>query len=140
RADRLWREIEAHLPAAAAAIQAGRYAEAPPVSIDYGIMEKASDIWAVPGAFGWNDVGSWAALADVHPAEAAGNVRVGGPTVAIEAKGNIAFGDKLVALVGVDDLVVVATDDAVLVMPRERAQDVRAVVQELERRKMDPYL
>src|SRR5262245_19998188 len=55
RADRLWRETEQHLPAAAAAIRAGRYAEAPSVSIDYGIMEKASDIWAVPGAFGWND-------------------------------------------------------------------------------------
>jgi mannose-1-phosphate guanylyltransferase len=139
RADRLWRETEAHLPHTAQSIAAGRYADAQPISIDYGIMEKAKDIYAVPGDFGWNDVGSWAALADVLPAQQ-GNVRVGGPSVAIEAKGNVVVGDALVALVGVDDLVVVTTGDTVLVMPKERAQDVRAVVQELERRKMETYL
>lgn len=139
RAERIWRETEDHLPHTAQAIAAGRYADAAAISIDYGIMEKATDIFAVPGDFGWNDVGSWAALADVLPAQA-GNVRVGGPSVAIDAKGNVVVGDALVALVGVDDLVVVTAGDAVLVMPKARAQDVRAVVQELERRKMDPYL
>jgi mannose-1-phosphate guanylyltransferase len=139
RADRIWRETQKHLPEAAKAIESGNYAAAPSISIDYGIMEKASGIWAVSGDFGWNDVGSWTALADIFPAQD-GNVRLGGPQVAIEAKGNVIVGDALVALVGVDDLVVVTTGDAVLVMPKERAQDVRAVVQELERRKMEPYL
>jgi mannose-1-phosphate guanylyltransferase len=58
----------------------------------------------------------------------------------VEARGNVVVGDKLVALVGVEGLVVVATDDAVLIMPRERSQDVRRVVAELERQGLDAYL
>src|SRR5262249_22906386 len=139
RADRLLAETQRHLPEVAAALD-GSYADGPAISIDYGIMEKAEDIWAVPGEFGWNDVVTWTALADVHPDDPAGNVRVGGPLLALAAARNVVVGEQLVALVGVDDLVVVATGDAILIAPRSRAQDVRAIVAELEKRKMDSYL
>jgi len=139
RANRILDETRRYLPEVARALDE-RYENAPSISIDYGIMEKAQDIWAVPGEFGWSDVGSWADLADVHPADAVGHVRIGGPLVAIDAKQNLVVGDRLVALVGVEGLVVVATDDAILIMPKERGQDVRAIVAQLEQRKLDAYL
>jgi mannose-1-phosphate guanylyltransferase len=141
RADRILEETRRHLPEVAAAVApGGRYEDAPAISIDYGIMEKASDIWAVEGTFGWNDIGGWAALADVHPADPDGNVRLGGPLVGIDARRNVVFGDALVALVGVEDLVVVAQGDAILVVPRARAQDVRAIAQALEMAALDRFL
>jgi mannose-1-phosphate guanylyltransferase len=140
RAERLLEETRRHLPEVTRALETARYTEAPAISIDYGIMERASDILAVPGEFGWNDVGSWAALADVHPADPSGNVRLGGPLVAIGAERNVVYGDRMVVLLGVEDLVVVTTDDVVLVLPRARAQDVRAMVDELERRRLGEYL
>lgn len=139
RAARILEETRRHLPAVVQALD-GRYEDAPAISIDYGIMEKTTDIWAVRGEFGWSDLGSWLAVADVHPPDGAGQVRLGGPLVAIDAKANVVIGDKLVALVGVEGLVVIVTDDAVLVVPKERVQDVRAVVAQLEQRGMDAYL
>jgi len=139
RAERLLAETRRHLPDVARALD-GRYEEAPAISIDYGIMEKAGDIWAVPGDFGWSDVGNWTDLARIHAADAEGHVRIGGPLVAVEARDNVVVGDQLVALVGVEGLVVVTTEDAVLVMPRSRAQDVREVVARLERERLDAYL
>ena len=139
RAERILEETQRHLPDVARALD-GRYEDAPSISIDYGIMEKVQDIWAVPGDFGWSDVGNWADLAAVHPPDAAGQVRIGGPLVAVDARDNVVVGDQLVALVGVEGLVVVTTDDAVLIMPKERGQDVRAIVAQLVERKLDTYL
>jgi mannose-1-phosphate guanylyltransferase len=139
RARRLLEETRRHLPAVAAAL-AGRYEDAPAISIDYGIMEKATDIWAVPAEFGWSDVGGWADLADVCPPDASGHVRLGGPLVALDARDNVVVGEQLVALVGVEGLVVVAAGDAVLVVPRARAQEVRDVVAALGARGLDAYL
>jgi len=126
---------------AAAEATARVYPSLPSVSIDVGVMEKAGGILVVPGAFGWNDVGSWRALAEVRPADAEGNVRVG-TTVAIQTRGSVLVsGDaRVLAAYGVEDLVVVSTPDAVLVIPKRMAQDVRAVVQELEQRGLSQYL
>jgi mannose-1-phosphate guanylyltransferase len=111
------------------------YPQAPSVSIDYGVMEKLprGDVFCVPGDFGWNDVGSWSALGDLRPADKSGNIGTEN-TITIDARGNILYGSgkRVIAAVGVDDLVIVATDDAVLVMPKSRAQDVREVVKSLE--------
>jgi mannose-1-phosphate guanylyltransferase len=111
------------------------YPQAPSVSIDYGVMEKLprGDVFCVPGDFGWNDVGSWSALGELRPHDDAGNVSTGN-TITIDARGNILYGDgtRVIAAVGVEDLVIVATDDAILVMPRSRAQEVRDVVKCLE--------
>ena len=112
------------------------YPQAPSVSIDYGVMEKLprGDVFCVPGDFGWNDVGSWSALGELRPSDESGNTLATEHSVTIDARGNILYGGgkKIIAAVGVDDLVIVATDDAVLVMPKSKAQQVRDVVKALE--------
>jgi mannose-1-phosphate guanylyltransferase len=112
----------------------------PSVSIDHGVMEKASRLAVVPGSFGWNDVGSWESAWELAAKDDAGNALPNG-AVAVDARGNLVRdlttgrgAKKTFALVGVSDLVLVETDDAVLVIPRDRAQDVRAVVQQLKLR------
>jgi mannose-1-phosphate guanylyltransferase len=111
------------------------YPQAPSVSIDYGVMEKLprGDVFCVPGDFGWNDVGSWSALAELRPRDEHDNVSTGN-SITIDARGNILYGDgkRIIAAVGVEDLVIVVTDDAVLVMPKSKAQQVRDVVKALE--------
>jgi mannose-1-phosphate guanylyltransferase len=139
RADRILDETRRHLPGVWQAL-GGRYEDAPAISIDYGIMEKVENIWAVSGDFGWSDIGSWGDLAEIHRPDAAGHVRIGGPLVSVDARDSVVVGDRLVALVGVENLVVVATDDAILIMSRERGQDVREVVVRLEQQRLDAYL
>ena len=117
-------------PDPSAAIAAG-YKDAPSISIDNGIMEKTTGLRVIPGEFGWNDVGSWAALPAMRPADARGNVVLGEATL-IDGDGSIVVAEEgapFVGVVGVRDLVVVATRDAILVVPRDRAQDVRKVVE-----------
>ncbi|MES1164795.1 MAG: sugar phosphate nucleotidyltransferase [Verrucomicrobiota bacterium] len=116
-------------PDPAATIAAG-YQDVPSISIDNGIMEKTSGLRVVPGEFGWNDVGSWAALPAMRPADSRGNVVLGEATL-IDGDGSIVVAEEgapFVGVIGVRDLVVVATRDAILVVPRDRAQDVRKVV------------
>ena len=111
----------------------------PSISIDHGVMEKASKLAVVPGRFGWNDIGSWEVTWELATHDAKGNALPEG-TVAVDASNNLVKdlttggARKRFALVGVSDLVIVETDDAVLVIPRERAQDVRAVVEALQAR------
>ncbi|MHC1698917.1 MAG: mannose-1-phosphate guanylyltransferase [Geobacteraceae bacterium] len=111
-------------------------------SIDYGVMEKAEGVVVLPSSFGWSDVGSWSAVPEILPAGQDGNIVMdAGTTVFLDASGCLVRGgDKVVALVGVQDLIVVDTGDALLVCPRERAQEVRKVVEELERQGLTDYL
>jgi mannose-1-phosphate guanylyltransferase len=117
-----------------AAFVAERYAALPAISIDYGVMEKAQGIAVLPAAFGWDDVGSWAAAFELADKDGDGNAALAGDLLAIDAGGCLASaqGGKLVVLLGVRDLVVVDTDDALLVLPRARAQDVAKVVAALK--------
>src|SRR5262249_32409818 len=112
------------------------YPQSPSVSIDYGVMEKLprGDVFCVPGDFGWNDVGSWSALGELRPHDGAGNTGAAGNAATGDAPRNILYSDgrRVIAAVGVEDLVIVATEDAVLVMPKSRAQEVREVVKCLE--------
>ena len=111
----------------------------PSISIDHGVMEKAAKLAVVRGDFGWSDVGSWESAWELAKKDDAGNALPEG-AIAVDAKNNLAVDlttggpgkKKLVALVGVSDLVIVETDDALLVIPRERAQDVRAAVDALK--------
>ncbi len=110
------------------------------ISVDYGIMEKSRDILVVPGEFGWSDVGSWDMLGTLRTADENGNVIVG-DGIGLEAKGNVVYAqDKLVALIGVNDLIVVETPAAVLVCPKKRAQDVKKLVDELKSRGREDVL
>jgi len=149
RAGTVLDRIERHLPELAAVlrrIETGlgtrpldevlnrEYRLAPAVSIDYGVMEKADNVAVMPVDFAWNDVGSWEFIRDVHLADAAGNVAVGDHVVIDGSNNTIVSPDRLVALVGVDDVIVVSAGDALLVCRRDRAQDVKRVVAELKRR------
>ncbi|MCX5825276.1 MAG: mannose-1-phosphate guanylyltransferase [Deltaproteobacteria bacterium] len=110
------------------------------VSIDYGVMEKAENVLVVPGDFDWSDLGSWDALWEVSGKDGNGNAARGG-FVGIDAGDCLIHSPgKLVALVGVRDLLVVETDDALLICRRGRSQDVRKVVEALERKGLMEYL
>ena len=109
-------------------------------SIDYGIMEKAKDIYTIPGNFGWDDVGSWLALERFNRTNDSGNV-VSGNVISIDTKNSIIQGsDKLIATVGVDNLIVVDTEDALLICKKESAQDIKRVLENLKICNRNEYL
>ncbi len=111
------------------------------ISIDYGVMQSAEDVYVIPTDMGWNDVGSWQTVYEISPKDKNQNASVAKELVAIDAHGSYVYApEKLVALVGVDDLVVVDTGDALLICHRDRAQDVREVVEVLKKRGLDEYL
>ncbi len=112
---------------------AARYPLLPSVSVDYGVMEKVHEVAVVPVDCGWSDVGSWQASWELGARDAASNVVRADAAVLCDAEGNMVMAPagKVVALVGVRDLVVVDTPDALLVVPRDRAQDVKKAVDAL---------
>ena len=116
------------------------YESLQPESIDYGIMEKAENVLVLPGDFGWSDVGSWASLAEVNPPDEDGNV-VDGPFVGIETADSVFVApEKLIAAIGVKNIIVVDTEDALLVCSKDRAQDVKKIVEILKDRGRREYL
>lgn len=101
------------------------------ISVDYALMEKAGNIVMACGTFAWDDVGSWPALADHFPADDQGNTRIG-DCETIDASGNIVYSkDRLTALIGVRDLVVVQAEGVTLVCPKDRAQEIKQMVARL---------
>ena len=117
-----------------AALVEQSYASLPSVSIDHGVMEKVADVAVVPADFGWSDLGSFASAWEL--AERDGLDNSAPDALILDSRGCLvrAPKDKLVALVGVRDLVVIDTPDALLIVPRERAQDVKAIVEALKER------
>jgi mannose-1-phosphate guanylyltransferase/mannose-6-phosphate isomerase len=108
------------------------FARSPQKSIDYAVMERTDRAAVVAGDFRWSDIGDWDALFDIVPRDTQGNV-VHGPVVTMDAHDCVVHSDgRLTAVVGVDDLVVVNTSDAVMVVPRSRAQTVRELVANLK--------
>jgi mannose-1-phosphate guanylyltransferase/mannose-6-phosphate isomerase len=107
------------------------FAACPSDSIDYAVFEKTDHAMVLPVDIGWNDVGSWSALWDVAERDADGNAHHG-DVIAVDSRNSYAYAQRLVALVGVDDIVVVETDDAVLVARKDRVQDVKLVVARLK--------
>jgi len=110
------------------------------ISIDYAVMERLDSIGTVPLDCGWSDLGSWEALAEVLAEDEDANCGHG-DVIAIDSEKNLLWADEgTVAVVGVEGLVVVRTGDSVLVMPRERSQDVRRVVERLRSEKREDLL
>ena len=107
------------------------FSACPSDSIDYAVMEKTADAMVLPVDIGWNDVGSWSALWDVAERDAHGNAHHG-DVIAVDSRNSYAYAQRLVALVGVDDIVVVETDDAVLVARKDKVQEVKQVVARLK--------
>ncbi|MBI3608419.1 MAG: mannose-1-phosphate guanylyltransferase/mannose-6-phosphate isomerase [Nitrospirae bacterium] len=155
RAATILEEIRAHAPALAQAAaeiatalrdgsDEGRvkelYERIEPVSIDYAVMEHTTRAAVIPIEMGWSDVGSWAALDDVAEHDERGNV-VSGRVLDIDSERSILYAqDRLVATIGLQDMIVVDTPDATLVCRKDRAQDVRRVVDALERQRAQEHV
>jgi mannose-1-phosphate guanylyltransferase len=112
----------------------------PESTIDQGIMEKADRVAVVPAEIGWSDVGDWHGLGELIEQDAVGN-SVRGDLLQVETRRSVVWSEtnRLVALVGLEDIVVVDTEDALLVIDRHRAQDVRKVVSELKKLRRDEF-
>lgn len=109
------------------------YPTLPKISVDYALLEKSTNVVVLPSSFDWDDVGAWPAVAKHFKPDAAGNVSRGLALVE-QGANNIIFseGKHLVAVVGVDDLIVVHTPDATLVCPKSKAQDIKALLKQVE--------
>ena len=116
------------------------YQRLPVEVIDRSVMEKTDRLLLVPAAFDWADIGSWAELGDRVHADARGN-SVDGEAILVDTTGSLIFGDRrLIAAIGLEDMIIVDTEDALLVVPRSRAQDVRKAVDALKRARKTRYL
>ncbi|MCO5054703.1 mannose-1-phosphate guanylyltransferase/mannose-6-phosphate isomerase [Thermomonas sp.] len=147
RASRFLEELQRFRPAIAAAVRAAHataardgdfirldkiaFADCPSDSIDYAVMEHTDAAMVLPVNFGWNDVGSWSSLWDVSAQDASGNA-CRGEVITVDSRNSYAWAQRMVALVGVDDIVVVETADAVLVARKDRVQQVKEVVAQLK--------
>ena len=113
-------------------LQPEAFAKSPSKSIDYAVMEKTDRAAVVEGSFRWSDIGSWDALFDVTPPDKSGNI-VHGPVVTMDVTGSVVYSDgRLTTVIGVRDMVIVSTSDAVMVVPRARSQEVRELVARLK--------
>ncbi len=148
RSDVMLHELEEHAPAVLTPVRRAmtsgvaiasiftpgdEFLNSPTISIDHAVMEKTSQAVMVELEAGWSDVGSWEALFDIGVKQPDGNVVVGERVVAIDVTGSyLRSSGRMVAVVGLDDVVVVETSDAVLVVHRDHAQDVRRLVEHLD--------
>jgi mannose-1-phosphate guanylyltransferase len=158
RAARILDEIARLLPDLQAALQEVRsawgsphykqvldaaYGRVPPTTIDYGVMEKAPRAAVLPVEFGWDDVGNWVALSGLVPGGEKGNTAHGpGHGLLLDTAGTYVYASagRLVAVVGMEDLIVVDTPDALLICPKSKAQAVRQVVDQLRSQGLHDYL
>lgn len=113
-------------------LDATTFAQCPSDSIDYAVMEKTKVAAVVPLDAQWSDVGSWSALWEVTPRDEQGNAHHG-DVIAIDCQDTYAYGQRLIAMIGLDNLVVVETDDAILISDKSRVQEVKAIVSALKR-------
>lgn len=155
RADSILHALERHLPAVFESfknIQAGltpeqeqsevhkSFQQSPSISIDYGVMERAEKVYVVPGSFDWSDVGDWKAVYDLADKGSAGNAIEGNAILHDASRCYVQAGDKLVSVIGVNDLIVVNTDDALLICHRDSAQRVKNVVDYLYTHQLEDYI
>lgn len=140
RAARLLAELDLHLAVTGAAVRAiaagtaraeAVYPTLPSISIDHAVMERATGVVTIPAAIGWDDIGSWVALPAVTGTDERGNAVAG--TALVDGTGNITYADDdtVIVAIGVSDLVIVKSGDAILVVPKHQAQDVRGIVDTL---------
>jgi mannose-1-phosphate guanylyltransferase len=155
KADTILREIERSLPELHtelvkidAEMGTGRYPQAVEtaygiirgISVDYGVMEKSKRVFVIPSSFGWNDIGSWDEVYRVGGKDERGN-SITGKVIQIDTANSYIYSpDKVVAVIGVDDLIIVNTDDALLICKRGRSQEVKEISDYLKRKQMNDLL
>lgn len=133
--DRCWQAMNPIDKHVVAKIPAGLFKEVPDISIDYAVMEKSDRVAVVPGDFGWSDIGSWNAIKNLVEADDNGN-RVLGGSILIETSDTFIHSEqRLVATVGVADLMIIDTPDALLVAHADKSQEVKQVVDQLKKAK-----
>lgn len=120
-----------------------KYAES--ISIDYAISERADNLTLIPGDFGWNDVGDWKVVYDLGKKDSHNNVVIDdskdGKSLIINSRGNLVHTNgRLVAIVGLNDMIVVDTDEIVMICPKDKSQDVKKLVEELKKKSKKDYL
>ncbi len=117
------------------------YGQSPSISIDYGILEKDKAVFVLPADFGWSDLGTWKSLWEVSTQDAQQNSLIGKNVKAFDTKNSLVFTqkDKLIILNGVDNLVVVESDDAILIMNKDREQELRGIVNEVKEKFKGKY-
>ncbi len=144
-APRIWRVMERIRPALGtpreAAVIRREFPKAPTISLDYAILEKDKRMLVVPADFGWTDVGHWRTIHEILAADKDANV-LKGKGVVVDGKRNLLYSEtgKFIGAVGVEDLILVETVDAILVACRDKAQDVKKLVAEMRRKKLGRYL
>jgi mannose-1-phosphate guanylyltransferase len=121
------------------------YNESEAISVDYAISEKATNLVLIPGDFGWDDVGDWKVVYDLKKKDLAGNVVIGEDStkkvLAISSQNNLIHADgKLVAMVGVNNMIVVDTGEILMILPKSQSQDVKKLVERLKEENMKDYL
>ena len=117
------------------------WSDMPKVSVDYALMEHIHEaVRVIPVEMGWSDIGNFEALYDILSSEQGSNVAVGPTPLLIDTNGTIIYSKRLVAAIGVEDLVIVDTDDVLLVSRRDRAQEIKQLVQRLEESEQNSYL
>jgi mannose-1-phosphate guanylyltransferase len=151
----IWEEIQLHLPETAEQLETVDRAIGTPsyeqvletayglirgISIDYGVMEKARNVYVVKGEFGWSDVGSWDEAARLAEADHDGNVVRGKVLLKDTHNVYVEGGERFVAAIGVEDLIVVSTDDALLICRKGKSQDVKEVVDYIRRKQINDLL
>lgn len=111
------------------------------ISVDYGIMEKLTDVLVIPGSFGWKDIGSWATVYDIASKDINGNA-VEGQHISVDTERCLVLGTagKIVATIGIQDMIIVDTPDALLVCSADRSQDVKKIVEKLKDSDLKDYL
>lgn len=155
KASVILKEIEIHLPDLHEQLQAVQEAIGTPaykqvleqaygltrnISIDYAVMEKAGNVYVVKGDFGWSDVGSWDEVARLSAKDADGNTLKGKAILRGSSNNYVDAGSKIVAAIGVEDLVIIQTYDAVLVCKKGKSQEVKEIVDFIRRKQMNEYL
>jgi mannose-1-phosphate guanylyltransferase len=116
------------------------YPDLESISIDYGVMERASNVLMAPADFGWNDLGTWASMTQIWPKDDQQNVHQG-EIMALDSQRNVVYSrQRLCVLLGIDDLIIVDTEDALLVCPVNRAEDIGRILDLIMQRGMEQYL
>lgn len=112
------------------------------ISIDYGIMEKADNVYVIPSSFGWSDLGTWASAYDTLEKDYLENAVAGDNVVVIDAQRNMVHvnNEKLVLLQGLEDFVIVDTDDVLMICKKDKEQEIKQYVAEIKRNKGDKFL
>lgn len=122
-----------------ASVLAELYPKLQSISIDYGIMERSDQVLVIPGDFGWNDVGSWDALGAIFPPDEQGNI-IQAQHLGIETKNSIIYGgERLIATIGMSEVIIADTNDALLICPKDKAQEVKVIVDLLKEKGMLEY-